>query len=84
MPIKTMIFAKNTTRDEAEEMLGLLSPKEKEVLKHLSSGKTRVAVAQEMRISPKTYDQHLQHIKTKVGIKTLTGLVRLWVLARGF
>ncbi len=81
--IKQIVFDGKTTPKEAEEMIQLLTPREKELLRNLSSGLKRVEVAAKMGISPKTYDQHLVHIKGKVGIKTVALLMRLWIIARG-
>jgi DNA-binding NarL/FixJ family response regulator len=47
-----------------------LTTRETEVLRLIARGMTTKAVAEELVISPKTADSHIQHIYTKIGVST--------------
>jgi DNA-binding NarL/FixJ family response regulator len=47
-----------------------LTPREVEVLRLIAVGLTTRAVAEQLVISPKTADSHIQHIYTKIGVST--------------
>jgi two-component system nitrate/nitrite response regulator NarL len=76
-------FNANTTRQEAETLIKDLTPKEKEVLRLIAEGSSRAEVARQMQMSSKTYDSHLYHIRIKTGVRAVSRLARLWILARG-
>lgn len=47
-----------------------LTPREIEVLQHLASGLGREVMAKKLYISPKTVATHIQHILTKLGVRS--------------
>jgi DNA-binding NarL/FixJ family response regulator len=49
-----------------------LSPREVEVLKWLSEGKTNKEIATVLELSPRTVQKHLEHIYQKLGVETRT------------
>jgi len=55
------------------EMVAGLSERELEVLRHLSRGLTIKQMAQQLTISEKTVDSHIQHIYNKIGVSTRAG-----------
>jgi DNA-binding NarL/FixJ family response regulator len=65
--------------------LELLSDRELEVLELIGSGHGSREVAQRLRISIKTVESHREHIKTKLGLKSASELVKYaynWVNER--
>lgn len=59
-----------------------LTPREREVLRWLSAGKTDADIAALLSISPRTVNKHLEHIYVKLGVETRTAAV-MRVLATG-
>ena len=55
--------------------LGLLSRREKEVLRLLIQGKPNKVIAHEMHLSTKTVETHRAHIMRKLEVNSLAGLV---------
>ena len=58
-----------------------LSPRERQVMDRLISGKQTKAIAREMGISPKTVEFHRVNVLKKMGVDSVVGLVRI-LLAR--
>lgn len=56
-----------------------LTPREREVLRLLSDGKTTSAIAAEVGLSNSTVRTHVEHMRAKLGARTRAALV-----ARGF
>lgn len=52
-----------------------LTPREREVLKWLATGKTDRDIACILGISPRTVHKHLQHLYDKLGVETRTAAV---------
>ena len=61
------------------EAPGGLTPREVEVLRLAARGLTTQAIADELVISPKTVDHHVQHIYTKIGVSTRAAAA-LWAM----
>jgi DNA-binding NarL/FixJ family response regulator len=59
-----------TAEPESEELLNMLTPREREVLALLATGKSSKQVAHELVISPRTLGTHVQHILTKLDVHT--------------
>lgn len=55
----------------------LLTPREREVLRLLAEGKTTASVAARLELSESTVRTHVEHMRTKLGVKTRAGLVAL-------
>jgi len=71
----------------AEQKVGTLTEREREVLGLVASGATNCAIARRLFISPKTASVHVSHILAKLGAETRTeaaayahaaGLVQPW------
>lgn len=58
------------------EDAGPLSPRELDVLRLLARGLTNRAIARELRIGPRTADQHVHSIFIKTGVKSRTAAMR--------
>lgn len=56
--------------------LSLLTPRELETLRYLASGLSRKEIARRMEISPKTVEQHCEHVMTKLDIHDRVELAR--------
>ena len=59
-----------------------LTPRELEVLQLLLAGKTNKEIAQQIAISAKTVEFHLDHIYTKLGVRSRM-LAGIWALQQG-
>lgn len=59
------------------ERIGILSPREEEVLRKLIQGKSNKIVADEMQLSTKTIETHRAHIMQKLGVNSMAGL--MWI-----
>ena len=49
-----------------------LSKREAQVLEHLARGLTNKEIADRLAIAPKTVDNHVQHLYTKIGANSRT------------
>lgn len=61
----------------ARERLARLTARESEVVKHLVAGEPNKGVAHHMGISVRTVETHRAHIMSKLGIRSLSELVKL-------
>lgn len=68
-------------RSMGERTTGL-TPREIEVLRLIAAGHTAKAAARELDISPKTADNHIQSLYSKIGVNTRAGAA-LFALERG-
>ena len=59
-----------------------LTPRELEILQRVIQGKTNRAIAHEMYITERTVEFHLDHIYTKIGVRTRL-LAGVWALQQG-
>jgi len=59
-----------------------LTPREMEILQLVLAGRTNKAIAAEVFISEKTVEFHLDHIYTKIGLRTRI-LAGVWALQHG-
>jgi HD-GYP domain-containing protein (c-di-GMP phosphodiesterase class II) len=66
------------TKRKREHPAGL-SDREVEVLHLAARGLTTKAIAEELYISPKTADHHIQHVYTKIGVSTRAAAA-LWAM----
>jgi len=65
-----LVAAGHKVRKVHKKMAGGLSKREVEVLRLLSRGLTIKQMADELVISEKTVDSHIQHIYTKINVST--------------
>jgi HD-GYP domain-containing protein (c-di-GMP phosphodiesterase class II) len=68
-------------RDVTERLAGL-TPREIEVLRLIAAGRTAKEAARELEIAPKTADNHIQNLYSKIGVSTRAGAA-LYALERG-
>jgi len=59
-----------------------LTPRELEILQLVLAGYTNKAIAVEIFISEKTVEFHLDHIYTKIGVRTRL-MAGIWALQQG-
>ena len=59
-----------------------LTPREMEILQLVIAGYTNKAIATEVYISEKTVEFHLDHIYTKIGVRTRL-LAGIWAVKNG-
>jgi two-component system, LuxR family, response regulator FixJ len=62
-------------------LLGLLSPREQDVLTYLIKGRTNKITAYELAISSRTVEIHRAHIMHKMKASSLSDLVRVALTA---
>jgi DNA-binding NarL/FixJ family response regulator len=62
--------------DGAETTGGRLTPREREIVRLLSEGKSSPAIASVLGLSPKTIDTHRSNIMRKLRVHTASELVR--------
>lgn len=78
MSRKTVIeYGKGATK---RDLLGTLSPRQREVLRLIAEGLTTKQIAQELEISVKTVETHRAQLMERLGIHDVAGLVRYAIL----
>ena len=69
-------------RRATTERLAGLTPREIEVLRLIAAGHTAKEAARQLEIAPKTADNHIQSLYSKIGVSTRAGAA-LYALERG-
>ncbi len=64
----------SVTNDKEEEESGILSEREKEIVKLIALGYSNKQIAQELFLSIHTITTHRKNISKKLGIKTISGI----------
>ena len=59
-----------------------LTPRELQILQLVLTGKTNRAIANDISISERTVEFHLDHIYTKIGVRTRV-MAGVWALQQG-
>lgn len=67
---------------KAKQRIGMLSPREKEVLHGVCEGYSSKEVARTLGISPRTVELHRANVLNKLGVRNLAAAVRLSVEAQ--
>jgi len=78
-----LAFAGQRSRRAATPRLASLTTREIEVLRLIASGLTAKGVARELDIAPKTADNHIQNLYSKIGVTTRAAAA-LYALEHGF
>lgn len=63
--------------DEARLVLGILTPREREVLEGLAQGLPNKAIAHELGISPRTVEVHRANLMSKLNVHSLSDALRI-------
>ena len=75
---KTLLeYGKGTTK---RDLLGTLSPRQREVLRLIAEGRTTKQIAQVLEISVKTVETHRAQLMERLGIHDVAGLVRYAIM----
>ena len=77
-----LTVAGQPARRASSERLAGLTPREIEVLRLIAAGLTAKEAARLLEIAPKTADNHIQSLYSKIGVKTRAGAA-LYALERG-
>ncbi len=72
----------NVSARMAQERLGLLTERERQVLDLLVAGKPNKLIAYELSISPRTVEIHRARVMEKMGVRSLADLVRMTLVSR--
>ena len=72
----------NPPAGTSTERLAGLTPREIEVLRLIAAGHTAKEAARELEIAPKTADNHIQSLYSKIGVSTRAAAA-LFALERG-
>jgi two-component system, LuxR family, response regulator FixJ len=67
---------------EAEVRLNVLTPREKDVLAGLVDGHANKVIAYDLGISPRTVEIHRANLMTKLGVDSLSEVLRIAFMAR--
>jgi two-component system response regulator FixJ len=78
---RRVMSAKSQSRQDAERRIAALTPRERDVLRHLVAGSPNKAVAYALGISPRTVENHRARLMVKMRVGSLAELVRLAIEA---
>jgi len=77
-PVVKMVIGEYVRKQLSEEItiFSVLTPREREVLKHVAEGRSTAQIALDLDIHSKTVDTHRQHIMDKLNIRGISDLTR--------
>jgi two-component system response regulator FixJ len=74
-------MSEHDSSDAARNKLSELTPRERDVLRHLVAGHPNKIIAFELGISPRTVENHRAHLMLKMQVSSVAELVRLAIAA---
>jgi two-component system response regulator DctR len=77
LTIDAELRQKQADLDTVKEKLALLTPRERQVLEHIKTGKLNKTIAQDLGLSRKTVEVHRSHIMEKMEVESVTELLVL-------
>ena len=81
--LQTLPREKTLSRRQSEaEQFGGLTPREREVARFLSQGKSNREIAEELVLSERTVENHVGNILTKLGFDS-RAQIAVWVVEKG-
>lgn len=75
--VATALDLGSTAHDGADDPLGALTRREREVAALVAAGMTNKQIAAHLVIAPRTVDTHVEHILSKLGVSSRTMVARL-------
>jgi FixJ family two-component response regulator len=72
------LFAEHLARQTREARLALLTAKEQQIAEHVAAGKSSPKIAQELKISVRTVENHRARLMEKLHVDSVAELVRLF------
>jgi DNA-binding NarL/FixJ family response regulator len=76
-PVLHLLIAEQDERRDCDELLSVLTPREREVLFHLAEGAGRKEVAERLQVSANTVRTHLHSLMAKLGAHSTLEVVAL-------
>lgn len=81
LDVRPSALGENSARREAEARLADLSPRERDVLQGLLTGKINKVIAHDLSISPRTVEVYRANLMAKTGARSMSELMRLALAA---
>jgi DNA-binding NarL/FixJ family response regulator len=76
-PVLHLLIEDQDDRRDRDELLGALTPRERDVLFHLAEGAGRKEIAERLQLSENTVRTHLQSLMAKLGVHSTLEVVAL-------
>jgi DNA-binding NarL/FixJ family response regulator len=75
--VLSILLTHRNEREDGEQVLALLTPRERQVLVCLAEGASRLQVAEQLNLTANTVRTHLQNIMSKLGVHSTLEAVAL-------
>ena len=79
--VLSLLITQRNRRDDGNQMLARLTPRERQVMSRLAEGDSRNQIAERLNLTPNTVRTHLQNILAKLGVHSTleaVALARAW------